>query len=83
MWKLQGRVIVKDMLPANPNAPTSSLACDRRPARAPVRFLEFGFRVRFRVGVRFMVKMIRFRHQISEGRASSAPFVTYFGPQCT
>ena len=60
VWKLQGRVIVKDMLPANPNAPTSSLACDRRPARAPVRFLEFGVRVRFRVRVRvrFRVKMI-------------------------
>ena len=36
---LKDRVIVKDMFPGrivHPNPPTSSRACDRRPARVPV-----------------------------------------------
>ena len=53
--KLKGRAIVTDMLPglvANPNPPTSSRACDRRPAREPVRCrVSVGFRLGFRFGL--------------------------------
>ena len=41
MCKPQGGVIAKDILStleANSNPPTSSRVCDRRSARAPVRF---------------------------------------------
>ena len=56
MCKLKGRAIVTDMLPGlvgycNPNPPTSSRACDRRPARVPVRCrVSVGFRLGFKLG---------------------------------
>ena len=49
---VQVGVSVKYLLPGlttNLNAPTSSLAYDRRPARAPVKFRIYGKSLRFRV----------------------------------
>ena len=85
-------VIVKYLLSgltANNNAPTSSLAYDRRPARVPVRFRIYSLRLAtvwgsLGSGLEIRVRArVRVGHQISEGRASPAQSVSYFGPRYT